>query len=190
MFSIKMRNTPVETDRIITGFLTNQSEAVALVTGWARGVARSRAWGFETSEDIVQQTLLVVVQNLRAGKFQGGNLPAYVRRIAKNICISNYRRARTRGAQVPLGESLRTTEADGAGIERRAMLARILAILDAPCRQLIEQAYFYGLSRKEIAARWGISAGAAKVRLFRCLEKARVLQDQVRDPAAPCGEER
>jgi DNA-directed RNA polymerase specialized sigma24 family protein len=34
-------------------------------------------------------------------------------------------------------------------------------------------AYFYGFSRIEIAGRLGISEGATKVRLFRCVERVR-----------------
>lgn len=177
MIFTRTRNTPVNTDRIVAGFLANETDAIALVAGWARDVARYRAWGFEEPEDLVQEVLLAVVRNLRDERFVAGDLRAYVRRIAKNVCISSYRRARTRGVEAPLDEGLQATGGDGRSLERRAMLTRILASLDDACRRMIAQAYYYGLSRKEIAARWGISVTAAKVRLFRCLEKARMLQN-------------
>ena len=87
-------------DRVIGGFLNNDPEAVRHVAEWAREVAEYNAWGFETPEDIVQTTLLALLENLRRGDFDGGNARAYVRRIAKNQCISAYRRARTHGKAI------------------------------------------------------------------------------------------
>lgn len=169
-------------DRIIAGFLDGAAEAVGTLAGWARGVTGHRAWGFESPEDIVQATLLALVQNLRGGRFTGGDLRAYVRRIAKNLCITSYRRARSRGTEVALDDAegpaaagLAAAGLAAAGIdaERRALLNRILDGLDEACQRIIGLAYAQGLRRKEIAEHLGISEGAAKVRLFRCLEKAR-----------------
>ncbi len=170
--------TAPETDRVIEDFLAGRQEVVAMVAGWAREVARHRAWGFDSPDDIVQATLLGMVGNLRAGRFGGGDLRAYVRRIAKNLCVSSYRRARTRRGEVSLEtQESEASVAPAAGLdaERRAALGRILALLDEACRRIIVLAYLHGQSRGEIAQRMGISEGAAKVRLFRCLEKARAL---------------
>ena len=161
---------------IIAAFLDNNPKAIGTVARWARAVAEHFAWGFETPEDIVQTTLLVLVRNFREGRFAGDELRAYVRRVAKNTCISSYRRARTRGVQVPVERESRSAPPlanPGMDPERLALLGRVLERLDQACRQIISMAYELGLSRKEIAARLGISEGATKVRLFRCLEKAR-----------------
>jgi RNA polymerase sigma-70 factor (ECF subfamily) len=167
----------VDADRIAAAFLHDEREAVVTVTAWARAVADHRAWGFETPDDIVQEVLLALVRNFRGGRFVGGDLRAYVRRITKNICVSSYRKARTRGTAVPLEEAAATVPGtDGEDAVRRAEVKRILAGLDEPCRRLITLAYLHGLSRKEIARRFAISEGAAKVRLFRCLERARAMQ--------------
>lgn len=172
------REPAEETDRIVAGFLANRPEVVVQVAGWAKSVVQYRLWAFESPEDIVQETLLALVQNLREERFKGGDLRAYVRRIAKNICISSYRRLRTRGTHLPVCEEISVPSSRDAGpeIERQAMLQRILERLDEACRQLITLAYAYGIGRKEIAQRLGISETAAKVRLHRCLEKARTTQ--------------
>jgi len=167
------REPEVESQRLVEDFLAGRPQAVARITSWAWPVAAHRAWGFETAEDIVQEALLAVVRGLRTGRFSRGDLRAYVRRIAKNICISAYRRARTRGTQVGQVEELPMADPAGRRAEGLVAANDLLSRLDEACQRLILAAYYYGTPRKEIAQRLGISEGAAKVRLFRCLEKAR-----------------
>jgi RNA polymerase sigma-70 factor (ECF subfamily) len=166
-------------DTVAQGCLEGRPEDVRQVVGWARSVAAHRAWGFETSEDIVQATLLAVVQNLRAGRFKGGDFRAYVRRISKNMCITSYRRIKSRGEHVPLEtcSDPSTHRTSGDGIERDALLKRILAQLKRGCREILLFAYVQGYSRKEIGERLGISEEAARVKLFRCMKEARTLLD-------------
>jgi len=160
---------------IVAGFLQGEGAAVHRIAGWAREIARHRAWGDLEAEDLVQESLLALMRNLQTHRFAPGNLRAYVRRITKNRCISAYRRRRTAGRDVPTEEPLADARpgAGGAGTEVRAMLARVLATLDEACRRLLILAYLHGLARAEIALRLGISEGAARVRLHRCLERAR-----------------
>jgi RNA polymerase sigma-70 factor (ECF subfamily) len=150
------------------------------MAGWARSVAVHGAWGFETPDDVVQSTLLALVQNFRDGRFKGGNLRAYVQRITMNMCISNYRRARARGEHVPLEDTTPApaSRASGEDTERRVMLNRILDRLGKNCRQIVIMAYVQGYNRKEVGERLGISEQAARVKLFRCIHKARdIIED-------------
>ena len=158
-------------------FLDGHTGTVRIISEWARSVAAHRVWGFENAEDIVQATLLALVQNLREGKFSGGNLRAYVRRIAKNMCIDTYRKARARGNHVSLEESGRQHPARRPGdeMEHSNMIERILERLSEACRRIILLAYVHGYSRREISFRLGISEEAARVRLFRCIRNARAL---------------
>ena len=166
-----------ETGKLIEGFLEGEPAAVHTVAGWARSIALHKAWGFDTPEDIVQATLLALVQNLRDGRFKDGNLKAYIRRIAKNMCITNYRRVMARGEHVSLEESTHrpTSRLSGESLERRVLLDRILSQLNEGCRQIVLLAYIQGYSRKEIGKRIGISEEAARVKLCRCIQSARDL---------------
>lgn len=164
-----------ETGALIAGFLKGDIPAVRTISGWAETVARYEAWGFESPEDVVQATLLALVQNLRDGRFTGGNLRAYVRRIAKNQCITNYRKQRSRGEHVPLEaveSGLATSPARMDG-EDRMSLEFVMDNLDGDCRRIVKLAYLHGRSRQDIARQMGISVEAARVRLFRCLQRAR-----------------
>lgn len=170
---------PKDTDRLIKEFLDGRIDAVKTVAEWARSVAVHRAWGFETPEDVVQATLLALVQNLRDGRFKGGDLRAYVRRIAKNMCITNYRRIKIRGEHVSLDEGSPppVSSISTGDVERRVMLDQILTRLSEGCRRIIVLAYLKGYSRKEIGKRLGLSEEAARVKLCRCIQNARALME-------------
>ncbi len=164
--------------QLMDDVLSGHSGAALLMAEWARQVAVHRVWGFDSAEDIVQSTMVILVRNLREGKVQRDNLKAYVRRIAKNLCISSYRKARVRRCTVSLeiepaaakvGLDIPT---DTTGL---MTLRWALDQLEEACREIITLAYESGLSRREIAAKLGIGESAAKVRLFRCLKKARDL---------------
>ena len=164
-------------EQIIEGFLKGKPDEVGIVSGWARSVVEYRSWNFDNREDIVQAVLLALLENIRSGKFSGGNLRAYVRTIAKNKCVSGFRRRKTRGIRIPLDENEylyyeRSFEED---VENISMAARILERLQDGCRQIIMLAYIEGYSRRRISEILGISEGAARVRLYRCVENARAL---------------
>jgi len=163
---------PEDTDTFVPGFLAGEAEAVRVVSRWARAVVSHKAWDFQNADDLVQSTLLALLRNCRAGRFQGGNFRAYVRRIAKNLCISSYRKLRTRGDQIEFEETVHSTgnPFPGDELERHSVIERILAKLDETCRRIIWLAYLQELNRKEISNLLGISEGAARVRLFRCLK--------------------
>jgi len=168
-------------ESVVAGFLENAPEAIAMVSGWVREVVRHRAWGFEAPDDLTQTTLLALVRNFRDGRYVGGDLRAYVRRVAKNHCVSDYRRRRVRGQEISwdvagVGQELAAPEPHPeCDPGRRVRLERVLRALGDDCRRLIERAYGQGWSRQEMAEDLGISEGAARARLFRCLERAREL---------------
>lgn len=168
-----------ESTAVAGRFMDGDPEAVATVSAWATSVVAHRIWGFQNVEDIVQATLLALVENLRKNRFTGVNLRAYVRRIAKNMCISHYRKTRTRGEHVSFEEHghhgpLRQGDEE---VERNEMISSILKRLNEPCRRIILLAYVQGFSRREISTRLGISEEAARVRLYRCVRDARSLFD-------------
>lgn len=173
-------------DELVRAFMDERADAIRRVTAWIRAVTGHRAWGFDESEDLVQTTLLALVRNLRAGRFADGDFRAYVRVIAKNICLSSYRRARAHGTPVAIErvdeEAVREDAETTPDAERSATLARVLGRIDGACREIIALAFLAELPRAEIATRLGISEGAARVRLFRCLEKARRSAATWREP--------
>jgi RNA polymerase sigma factor (sigma-70 family) len=166
-------------EEYVREFLAGRPEAISMVSEWMRSVVMHRIWGFQDSEDIVQAALLALVGNLRAGRFRPGNLRAYARRIAKNMCVTHYRRVRSKGSHVSLDahEHLSVDCSSADRTERRAVLDRVLDRLDEGCRKIIDLAYVQGYSRLEISKRLGVSEAAVRVRLYRCIRKARALME-------------
>ena len=180
------RPPPRDDTALAAAFLEGRREAVDQVRQWIAPVVRHRAWGFATPEDVEQATLLGLLVALRAGRFDGTDLRALARRIARNICVSCYRRHLVRRGTVEL-ESVTlepATAAPDGPVLRELTLAEILDRLDAPCRELIRMAYTEDLSAGEIGERLSASAGAVRVRLHRCLEKARRLVQEEREALA------
>jgi RNA polymerase sigma factor (sigma-70 family) len=169
-----------DADRQIQAFLDGQTEAVRLISDWVESIAMHKTWGNETQEDMIQAILLTLIQNFRRGKFREGNLRAYVRRIAKNMCIDSYRMACNRGRHVSLqDESLEfSSRYGGDTMERHALLERILDRIDDTCRKILLLAYVKGYSRKEISEMLGIAEANVRIRLFRCVRKTRSLMDE------------
>ncbi len=95
------------------------------------------------------------------------------------MCITNYRRTKIRGDQVPLedGDPPPASRLSGENLERRVMLDQVLARLSEGCRQIIVYAYLQGYTRKEIGERLGVSEEAARVKFCRCIQAARDLME-------------
>ena len=89
-------------------------------------------------------------------------------RIARNRAIDRLRantvRARTVEA-TPLPPPVQTPEARAAMSEQQRAVARALDALPPDQRQLIEQAYFAGLTQSELAERFGLPLGTVKTRV-------------------------
>ena len=164
-----------DTEKLVGEFLNGKPDAVRAVSDWVRSVVVHRAWGFRDTDDIVQAALLALVKNLREGRFEAGDLRAYARRIAKNMCVTNYRRIRARGIHVPLedGDSLAGDRSSGEEMQRNALLNRVFESLSEGCRRIVLLAYVEGYSRKEIGDLLGLTEEAVRVRLHRCIQNAR-----------------
>ena len=118
------------------------------------------------AEDATQETFLRVYQGIQ--NFQGGNFIGWLMRIAKNVCIDQWRKSR---AEVGIEET-QLTEVPAAGrvgsySELRLALEKLwkeMSSLSPEQRRCLEMK-IEGYSYEETAARTGLSLEAVKSHL-------------------------
>jgi RNA polymerase sigma-70 factor, ECF subfamily len=155
----------------------------------AYGLALKILTNADHAEDIVQEAFWRVWN--RAATFQAGSgqFAPWMFGIVRNLCIDELRRRQSRPAasrsdadeQAML--AFPDTDQDVEGLtweaERRRLITNALAELSPEQRQVIELAYFGGLSQREIADKLNNPLGTVKTRVRLALSKLKgLLQHQ------------
>ena len=138
------------------------------------------------AEDILQETFWRVWQSAGTYQPQLGAFTGWLFRIARNLSIDAYRRRNVRPQAVmstreegddPLLEQTPDPDMDVAeqaqSILRNRQVRRALASLPSVQRQVIEMAYFNGMTRQEIAEATGEALGTIHTRARLALQKLR-----------------
>ncbi len=131
------------------------------------------------AEDLVQETFLRVWN--RAGGFDSerGAVGPWLLAVARNRAIDYVRAAARRGdAAMGLNETEHPAlfadfAAEELDLDRARQVKRALEALEAQQREIIELAYFDGMSQTEIAARLGQPLGTVKTWMRRALQQMR-----------------
>jgi RNA polymerase sigma-70 factor, ECF subfamily len=142
----------------------------------------------EDAEEIAQETFLSVVQHL--GGFQGGSqLQTWIFRIAGNKArdfLEKRNAAKRGGGQLALSLDAEDPETglspDPASplpapdlilqnTETASLMTDALALMEAPCREVIELRYFGDRSYEEISAELGLNVKTVSSRLSKCLDR-------------------
>lgn len=137
----------------------------------------------QQAEEIVQETFWRIWRSRHLFQSQRGEFLPWLIGIARNLCIDELRKRRSRPA--PTDEALDTQEtlqlpdtslspAEEAwdSDERRRVRAGLNELPEEQ-RQVIELAYFKGLSQREIADQLQIPLGTVKTRARLALKKLR-----------------
>lgn len=120
------------------------------------------------AEEILQEVFVQVWTRADTYNVQLGPPVAWLVRIARNRAIDRLRanavRLRTIEA-TPLPLPVESPEAHASMNEQARAVAAALAALPPDQRQLIECAYFSGLTQSELAERFGLPLGTVKTRV-------------------------
>ena len=142
-------------------------------------IVAARALGdLEDARDVVQETLARALAAIRSGRVPPGTqLEAFVYGIARHV-IADVLRRRARdnvAAADPVGLAAPGPSALEALIraEERALLAKALAVLSSPERELLDLCFVQGERVSAIAARLGEPADRVRKRKSRALERLR-----------------
>jgi RNA polymerase sigma-70 factor, ECF subfamily len=120
------------------------------------------------AEELLQEVFVQVWTRADTYNVQLGTPIAWLVRIARNRAIDRLRAntVRTRTVEAtPLPPPVQTPEARAAMTEQERAVARALEALPPDQRQLIECAYFVGLTQSELAERFGLPLGTVKTRV-------------------------
>jgi RNA polymerase sigma-70 factor (ECF subfamily) len=136
------------------------------------------------AEEVLQETFWRVWQRAVTYQSQRGSFTGWLFRIARNLAIDAYRRRSVRPQTIietadanPILDQLPDPDMDvedQAQSNLKAQQVRnALTILSREQRQVIEMAYFYGLTRQEIAEATGEALGTIHTRARLGLQKLR-----------------
>jgi len=120
------------------------------------------------AEEMLQEVFVQVWTRADTYNVELGAPVAWLVRIARNRAIDRLRanNVRTRTIEAtPLPPPVESPEARAAMSEQERAVARALEALPPDQRQLIECAYFAGLTQSELAARFGLPLGTVKTRV-------------------------
>ena len=138
------------------------------------------------AEDILQETFWRVWQSAGTYQSQLGSFTSWLFRIARNLSIDAYRRRNVRPQTLlgsgeagsdPILDETPDPKVDVAeqaqAILTNRQVRKALASLPGVQRQVIELAYFYGMTRQEIAEATGEALGTIHTRARLALQKLR-----------------
>jgi RNA polymerase sigma-70 factor (ECF subfamily) len=141
------------------------------------------------AEDLLQETFWRVWKSAEAYQSERGAFTSWLFRIARNLAIDAYRRRNVRPQALqtqegsdPILEEVADRDMDVAeqvqAILQSRQIRKALATLPQVQRQVIEMAYFYGMTRQEIAEATGEALGTIHTRARLGLEKLRAELDR------------
>jgi len=135
------------------------------------------------AEDVLQETFWRVWKSANTFQPQRGSFSSWLFRIARNLAIDVYRRGNVRPQVMPDGDGIAAMEqvidpeidvAQQAlsAIENRQVRSA-MSLLPREQKQVLEMAYFQGMTRQEIAERTGEALGTIHTRARLALQKLR-----------------
>jgi RNA polymerase sigma-70 factor (ECF subfamily) len=120
------------------------------------------------AEEVLQEVFLRAWTRIETYDTSLGSPAAWLVRIARNRAIDRLRANRLRSQPVDTPAApmpVETPETAAVSSERQRAVERALGTLPAEQRELIEHAYFQGLTQSELAARFRIPLGTVKTRI-------------------------
>src|SRR5262245_41708680 len=145
---------------------------VQLVYNLVLRIVRNRA----DADEVVQEVFLQTWRDASRYDPSRGTPEAWVVMLARSRSIDALRSARRRGERVEtrLTQNIADpTPADASQLANRRSMAGALGELSPAQRELLELAYYEGLTQTEIAARTGLPLGTVKTRIRTGLERLR-----------------
>jgi RNA polymerase sigma-70 factor, ECF subfamily len=144
------------------------------------------------AEELVQEVFFKVWRSSGTFDPSRGSFSTWLYRVTRSVALDLYRKRASRVRQVSDGTLHIAAARDSSDSPQEIMdeswlswrVSRALEVLDAPHREVIDLAYFGGLTQREISERTGVPLGTVKTRTasaYRTLRKELVAQDTPRE---------
>jgi RNA polymerase sigma-70 factor, ECF subfamily len=136
------------------------------------------------AEDVLQETFWRVWRSAASYQSQRGSFTGWLFRIARNLAIDAYRRRTTRPRSITdvddsdskidqMPDPTMDVQEQAQSVLKNRRVRNALASLPRVQRMVIEMAYFYGMTRQEIAEATGEALGTIHTRARLALQKLR-----------------
>jgi RNA polymerase sigma-70 factor, ECF subfamily len=143
------------------------------------------------AEELVQEVFLKVWRSSATFDPSRGSFSTWLYRVTRSVALDLYRKRANRVRPVSDGDSHIATTRDSSAEPQEVVdeswlswrVSRAIEMLDAPHREVIDLAYFAGLSQREISERTGVPLGTVKTRTasaYKRLRKELSVQDTSR----------
>lgn len=124
----------------------------------------------DTAEEVTQDVFLKCWRSAASYDAARGAFSSWILTLAHHSAVDNLRRQKARGKDVlrPFDDFLAATlpgPAAGVSPWQKLRIEKALKLLSPPQKEVVELAYFEGLTRDEIAARLNEPVGTIKTRL-------------------------
>ena len=144
------------------------------------------------AEELVQDVFLKVWRSSKTFDASRASFSTWLYRVTRSVAIDLYRKRAHKIHPIPEGDSHLASARDTSEGPQEVVdeswlswrVSRALEVLDAPHREVIELAYFGGLSQREISERTGMPLGTVKSRTasaFKRLRRELTIQDTSRE---------
>lgn len=171
-------------DRIAAGDPAAEDQFVRHYLPTLTFILKTRFSDHDQVQDLVQETLMGALQNLREGKLRDADaLSGYVHAIAMNKCHEFLRGVYRRGVTVDVEQAQVAADKDVFDGLEQSELARIVrqCVASLPTRrdrELIRQFYYYDVDKAELCDRFGISSAHFDRVSFRARQRLRELVEK------------
>jgi RNA polymerase sigma-70 factor (ECF subfamily) len=148
-----------------------------------------------SAEELAQEVFLKVWRSSGTFDPARGSFSTWLYRVTRSAALDLYRKRARRVSRVSNGEAQIATVRDPSDGPQEIVdeswlswrVSRALGALDPAHREVIDLAYFRGLSQREISLRTGIPLGTVKSRTakaFQRLRKELAFADSLQDPVS------
>jgi RNA polymerase sigma-70 factor, ECF subfamily len=144
------------------------------------------------AEELVQEVFLKVWRSSNTFDPSRASFSTWLYRVTRSVALDLYRKRAHRVRPVSDGQLHIAAERDPSAGPQEVVdeswmswrVSRALEVLDAPRREVIDLAYFGGLSQREISERTGVPLGTVKTRTasaYKSLRKELAVQGTSRE---------